>query len=190
MSSKIKDYYKMLGIPRNANNKEIKTAYQRLKNRQIHPASLELPNKEIDLGEIQEAYEILCDKGLRKLYDEVLEQSEEIQIEQELRELTNYRELGFDPDNIDWYDSYGSPSYFPPHQVDDVLDITVSHSQAKMGGLIHMDIPSYFGLGFCFSNIPRRRFNLTVPAQIKNKEIKEIYVPELDYWIRVRFSIL
>ncbi len=190
MSSKLKDYYKTLGISRSANDKEIKTAYRRLKNRKTHPASKEIPSSDNNLGEIQEAYEILCDEGLRKLYDEALEESEKKIFERELSELSNYRELGFDPDNFDWFDTYGGQAYFPPHQVEDILDISISQLQAKKGGLIHLDIPSYFGLGFSFSYIPRRRFNLLVPAQVKNKDIKDIYVPELDYWIRVRFSIL
>lgn len=66
-----KDYYSVLGVPRNADEKEIKKAYRRLA-RKYHP-DLNPGNKEAErkFKEINEAYEVLSDPEKRKRYDEL-----------------------------------------------------------------------------------------------------------------------
>lgn len=65
-----KDYYQVLGIPKGAPEKDIKSAYRRLA-RKWHPdANLENPKEaEEKFKEIQEAYEVLGDSDKRKKYD-------------------------------------------------------------------------------------------------------------------------
>jgi molecular chaperone DnaJ len=64
-----KDYYAILGVPRNATEKEIKQAYRRLA-RKYHP-DVNPGNKEAEekFKEISEAYEVLSDKEKREKYD-------------------------------------------------------------------------------------------------------------------------
>jgi curved DNA-binding protein len=66
-----KDYYKVLGVPKTATEKEIKTAYRKLA-RQFHPDMNPGDKKaEARFKEIGEANEVLSDPEKRKRYDEL-----------------------------------------------------------------------------------------------------------------------
>jgi molecular chaperone DnaJ len=65
-----KDYYNILGINRNASEREIKQAYRRLA-RQYHPdVNPGDKSAETKFKEINEAHEVLSDKKNRKKYDQ------------------------------------------------------------------------------------------------------------------------
>ena len=67
-----KDYFKILGISRNATDKEIKSAFRKLA-RQFHPDLHPNDEKaESDFKEINEAYEVLSDEDKKKSYEEYL----------------------------------------------------------------------------------------------------------------------
>jgi len=67
-----KDYFKILGISRNATDKEIKSAFRKLARRfhpDLHPND---EKAESEFKEINEAYEILSDQEKKKSYEQYL----------------------------------------------------------------------------------------------------------------------
>ena len=66
MAATTPDYYKTLGVPRNATTEEIKKAFRKLARKQ-HP---DAGGDEAKFKEINEAYEVLSDDKKRKLYDQ------------------------------------------------------------------------------------------------------------------------
>ncbi len=65
---KKRNYYELLGVKRNASNKEIKKAFRKLA-RKLHPDVNDDPNADDKLAEINNAYEVLMDKEKRAQYD-------------------------------------------------------------------------------------------------------------------------
>ena len=65
---KYKDYYKILGVPRNAGEDDIKKAYRKLA-RKYHPDVSKETNAKEKFQEVSEAYETLRDKEKRAAYD-------------------------------------------------------------------------------------------------------------------------
>lgn len=67
-----KDYYKIMGLERNASQDEVKRAYRRLA-RKYHPDVSKEPDAEARFKEVGEAYEVLKDPEKRAAYDRLLE---------------------------------------------------------------------------------------------------------------------
>jgi len=65
-----KDYYKTLGVEKNANAEEIKKQYRRLA-RKYHPDVSSEKNAEENFKEVKEAYEVLKDSKKRAAYDQM-----------------------------------------------------------------------------------------------------------------------
>lgn len=70
MSIKFKDYYEILGVPRNASADDIKKAYRKLA-RKFHPDVNKAAGAEARFKEIGEAYEVLSDTTKRSRYDKL-----------------------------------------------------------------------------------------------------------------------
>ena len=65
-----KDYYKIMGVPRDASHEEIKRAYRKLA-RKYHPDVSKDPDAEEKFKELGEAYEVLKDPKKRQAYDQL-----------------------------------------------------------------------------------------------------------------------
>src|SRR4029077_11357975 len=69
MPTQFRDYYAILGVPRNASEEEIKKAFRKLA-RQFHPdVAKDKKAAEEKFKEINEAYEVLGDPANRQKYD-------------------------------------------------------------------------------------------------------------------------
>ncbi len=68
MAVEFKDYYRILGVERNADGKAIKSAYRRLA-RKYHPDVAKGKDGAERFKEINEAYEVLSDPDKRRRYD-------------------------------------------------------------------------------------------------------------------------
>ena len=64
-----RDYYEVLGVPKNADDKQIKSAFRKLA-KQYHPDLNKDKDAPEKFKEVQEAYEVLSDPNKRKTYDQ------------------------------------------------------------------------------------------------------------------------
>ncbi|XP_016997462.2 dnaJ homolog subfamily B member 4 [Drosophila takahashii] len=64
-----KDYYKILGIERNASGEDVKKGYRRMALR-YHPDKNDHPQAEEQFKEVVAAFEVLSDKEKRQIYDQ------------------------------------------------------------------------------------------------------------------------
>src|SRR5688572_7266212 len=63
------DYYKLLGVSRNASQSEIRSAYRKLA-RKYHPDVSKAPEADKQFARLSEAYRVLSNSDLRRLYDQ------------------------------------------------------------------------------------------------------------------------
>ncbi|HEX9117326.1 MAG TPA: DnaJ C-terminal domain-containing protein [Anaerolineae bacterium] len=85
-----KDYYKILGVPKTADEKEIKKAYRKLA-REYHPdVNPNNGSAEAKFKEINEAYEVLGDREKRAKYDQLGQSYQQ------------WQQAGGQPGGFDW----------------------------------------------------------------------------------------
>jgi len=105
-----KDYYKILGVSRDADEKEIKKAFRRLA-REYHP-DMNKGDKaaEEKFKEVNEAYEVLSDSEKRRLYDQFGS------------DWHTWQRSGGRPEDFDWsrWGGSGGPGYVRYGSVDDL----------------------------------------------------------------------
>src|ERR671926_899693 len=68
MATAERDYYELLGVPRDADDAQIKRAFRQLA-RKLHPDVSNDPDAEERFKEVAEAYEVLSNRETRQLYD-------------------------------------------------------------------------------------------------------------------------
>jgi len=91
-----RDYYEVLGIPKNADDATIKSAYRKLAKK-YHPDVSQEDNAEAKFKEVQEAYEVLSDGSKRQQYDTFGHQANDGQ---------GFTSSGFDFDINDIFSSF------------------------------------------------------------------------------------
>ncbi|MBM6499044.1 DnaJ domain-containing protein [Flavobacterium macrobrachii] len=99
----MKNYYKTLGLNKNATIEEIKKAYRKLAF-VYHPDHNKSENASFYFREITEAYEILKDSEKRKIYDEIFLGNNSKQVEERMnnwqnqakKKATEYSEMDYD----------------------------------------------------------------------------------------------
>ncbi len=96
MATTPRDYYQILGVPRNASDVEIKKAYSRLA-RQYHPdmhSGAKKAEMEKKFKELNEAHEVISDSDKRKKYDQYGAQWEQAEAYEKARQQAGARGFG------------------------------------------------------------------------------------------------
>ena len=101
-----KDYYKIMELPRDATEKDIKIAYRRLA-RKYHPDLSKDPHAKEQFQVLGEAYEVLKDKTKRKAYDE--EQLYQSQFSQQAHQESSYARRHASEDGFAFHPGMGEP---------------------------------------------------------------------------------
>jgi len=190
----MKDYYAILGLPRNCNLAEIKKAYRNLAKRH-HPDKVHGGNCS-EFHEVQEAYETLSEHDRRKDYDGQLRKSEtrspisHRDTSVALQIMTDFPFFRFS--NLDQsLHSFPDLAFIPePHYT---MELILTPSEATSGGAVPLDIPIHETcnecrgtgfIGFYFCDVCQgagvvnhtRRVILTYPADVKHHERFETFV--------------
>jgi curved DNA-binding protein len=71
VATAFKDYYQTLGVPRDADQKQVKSAFRRLARKHHPDVNPQDPGATERFREINEAYEVLSDPEKRRRYDEL-----------------------------------------------------------------------------------------------------------------------
>ncbi|KYH38327.1 MAG: molecular chaperone DnaJ [Candidatus Bathyarchaeota archaeon B23] len=146
-----KDYYRILGVDRNATQEEIKRAFRRLALK-YHPDRNKSPDAEERFKEISEAYAVLSDPEKRRQYD--LFGYEGIQTRYSPEDLFNrtifrdiFTEFGFDFDDLfnrlfrDFAVTFQRGAPTPERGRDLETEVEVTLEQAAYGAEVEIDVP-------------------------------------------------
>ncbi len=195
-----KDYYLILGVSRNADQEEIKSAYRRAV-KDHHPDVSKSPDKEKFI-EIQEAYDVLKDPEKKKAYDESLKRAER-KIGPIFRGFSHH----FRPSRRDPFFSFFdelfeditsafSHSFHPSGRNLYSAEIILSPKEAERGGYLPLSVPIHqicyhcqgrgrlaifrcpecYGKGYLVSNVDVK---IRIPPKIRHGTILEVDLHQL-----------
>jgi molecular chaperone DnaJ len=142
-----KDYYEVLGVPKEASEKEIKTAYRKLAMLH-HPDRSDAPEAEEKFKELSEAYAVLSDPDKRQKYNQFGHAGINSQYSQEdLFRGVNFEDLlrgfggGGGGDSI--FDMFfgGGGRHGPARGRDLRYDVNLTLEQAANGLETNIDVP-------------------------------------------------
>jgi molecular chaperone DnaJ len=152
-----KNYYLVLGIDRRADLGKIKRAYRRCVKR-YHPDTAPSPNDGKRFRELTEAYETLCDREKRRLYDAELG-GRSVRVNNARPISPSAASAPLRPGNArpplsDFFSSTDDllegflPGFFDPHDrpfapKDMYLEVVLSPREALQGGLFPVTVPVF-----------------------------------------------
>lgn len=142
-----KDYYKIMGVSRDAAAKDIKMAYRRLA-RKYHPDLSKEPKAEEKFKELGEAYEVLKDPEKRKIYDQYGNDWEQRQRAQSAPSGPAWDDLNANHQySSDFFESLfgGAPHFRQRHQqqpgADYHGDVSINLEEAYTGTVKELHLP-------------------------------------------------
>ena len=140
-----KDYYEVLGVPKEASEKDIKTAYRKLAMLH-HPDRSDAPEAEEKFKELSEAYAVLSDPDKRQKYDQFGHAGINSQYSQEdLFRGVNFEDLlrGFGGGGDSIFDMFfgGGGRRGPARGRDLRYDVSLTLEQAAKGLETTIDVP-------------------------------------------------
>ncbi len=140
MTESFKDYYKIMGVNKDASAKDIKMAYRRLA-RKYHPDISKESNAEEKFKELGEAYEVLRDPKKKEVYDQYLLNRERPQSQKFYS--NNWNQEGVDASSFDFFESLfgGKPFHYQQPSPDYHGHITISLEDAYLGTTQEIQIP-------------------------------------------------
>lgn len=159
-----KDYYKVMGVSRDASAKDIKIAYRRLA-RKYHPDISKEPKAEEKFKEVGEAYEVLKDPAKRKVYDQYGKDWEQGQ-----RAQTSSQGFAGDDGNSNYQYSHdffeslfgAAPHFRQQHQAgaDFHGSVSISLEEAYKGVVKELHLPH--------AQAGRQTLKVKIPAGVKS----------------------
>ncbi len=162
-----RDYYKILGVDRNATTEEIKAAYRKLARKyhpDVNPGDKEAEKK---FKEINEAYQVLSDPEKRKKYDALGADFERGVSEEELRRRYAWHQagrasargfsdffesfFGFGPGGFDFspFEAFTERRQRPERAPDTHAEIEITLKEAIQGSTRRIDVESQDECGAC-----------------------------------------
>jgi molecular chaperone DnaJ len=145
-----RDYYEILGVPRNATKEDIKNAYRRLAL-QYHPDRNKSPDAEEKFKEISEAYAVLSDDVKRQQYDQFGHAGIEGRYTwEDIFRGTDFdqifRDLGFGLGGFEsifdmFFGRRGRDEYSPRRGQDITYDLEIGLEQAATGFKTEIEVP-------------------------------------------------
>ena len=206
-----KDYYKILGISRDADSKGIRDAFRKLAKK-YHPDKAGPEGKHL-FQDLQEAYEVLSDPEKRTSYDRQLRYEEEASSFSRKAPIhdSTFQQASFTRDfccRRSPYEAWSRySSRYSPLQPD--LILVLSQEEAAEGGSVEATVPFYgpcprcngtgeywfFPCTYCLGEglvRQRKRIHLRIPIGVQDGDVIEVplqTVGNLRHFLKVLIQV-